>query len=281
MLQHLFHNGEYFLSNDPIIHANNRSFRFGDGLFETIRIVNGKPQLLKDHLDRMAKGLKILKIQAPDNFNVVDIENVIIELAKKNNIINDARVRYSIYRKDGGNYTPEVNSSGYLIEITPLSDMGYVLNAKGLTVDLFSDFKKPKNSLSSIKSANSLLFVLAGIYKKENNLDDCILLNDNMHIVEAISSNIFAVKNGVLYTPPIADGCVEGVMRKRVIEIAQASKIAVYENSIMQNVLLGSDELFLTNSINGIKWIVAYKQKRYFNNTSKKLIDILNKSIEK
>jgi len=102
-----------------------------------------------------------------------------------------------------------------------------------------------------------------------------------MQIVEAISSNIFAVKNGVLYTPPIADGCVEGVMRKRIIEIAQTNKIAVYENSIMQNVLLGSDELFLTNSINGIKWVVAYKQKRYFNTTSKKIIELLNKSIER
>jgi len=281
MKQHIYHKGEYFLSDEPILYSNNRALRFGDALFETIRLINGKPQMLKDHLTRMTKGLNVLKMQAPLNFEVGYIENIITELSKKNNLLKDSRVRFTVYRKEGEHYTPDSNATDYLIETTPLEDMGYVLNAKGLTIDLFSDFKKSKNTLSSIKSANSLLFVLAGIYKKENNLDDCIILNDSMQIVEAISSNIFAVKNGVLYTPPIADGCVEGVMRKRIIEIAQTNKIAVYENSIMQNVLLGSDELFLTNSINGIKWVVAYKQKRYFNTTSKKIIELLNKSIER
>jgi branched-chain amino acid aminotransferase len=120
---------------------------------------------------------------------------------------------------------------------------------------------------------------MAGIHKVQQQLDECLLLNDKHHIIEGISSNIFAVKNGVLYTPPVADGCVNGVMRKKIIEIAQANKIAVYEISVMQNVLLGADELFLTNTINGIRWAVAYKQKRYFNDTSKKLTEKLNELI--
>ncbi len=281
MQQYIYHNGAYFLANEAILYSNNRAFRFGDALFETIRVINGKPQLLKDHLGRMTKGLNILKMKTPLNIDVTYLENIIKELVEKNNLYKDARVRFTVYRKEGEYYTPTDNSSNYLIEATQLEEQGYLLNLKGLTIDLFPDFKKPKNLLSSIKSANSIMFVMAGTYKKENNLDECIILNDNLHIVEAISSNIFAVKNGVLYTPPITDGCVDGVMRKRVIEIAQANKIAVYENSIMQNVLLGSDELFLTNSINGISWVVAYKQKRYFNNTSKKLIEMLNNSIDK
>ena len=120
---------------------------------------------------------------------------------------------------------------------------------------------------------------MAGIFKNQKQLDDCILLNDQSHIIESINSNIFAVKNGVLYTPPIIDGCVDGVMRKKIIEIAQANRIAVYEISVMQNVLLGADELFLTNAIHGIRWVVAYKQKRYFNNTSKRLIEKLNELV--
>ena len=120
---------------------------------------------------------------------------------------------------------------------------------------------------------------MAGIHKNEQKLDECILLNDKHHIIETISSNIFAVKNGVLYTPPVSDGCVDGVMRKKIIEIANENKIAVYEISIMQNVLLAADELFLTNTIHGIRWVVAYKQKRYFNNTSKKLTEELNKLV--
>jgi branched-chain amino acid aminotransferase len=153
------------------------------------------------------------------------------------------------------------------------------LNQKGLIVDLFVDFKKSPSPLASIKSANSAIYVMAGVYKTQHQLDDCVLLNDRSQIIESISSNIFAVKNGVLYTPPVSDGCVNGVMRRKVIEIAQANKIAVYENSITQSVLLGADELFLTNTIKGIQWVVAYKQKRYFNNTSKKLVEKLNELV--
>jgi branched-chain amino acid aminotransferase len=121
---------------------------------------------------------------------------------------------------------------------------------------------------------------MAGIYKNTYSLDECFLVNDKGNITEAISSNIFAVKNGVLYTSPIADGCVDGVMRKKIIELAKANRIAVDELSIVQSVLLGADELFLTNAINGIRWIVAYKEKRYFNNTSKKLVEKLNELIK-
>ncbi len=269
-------NGTIVSAEQPVVTARNRSFRYGDALFESIRFTNSKPQFLKEHLQRLFTGMKVLKMQKDNLYSESFFENAILELALKNSITTDGRIRLTIYRNDGGLYTPDNNSTAYLIEITPLNDVGYFLNQKGITVDLFNDFKKQKNTLSSIKSANSIIYVLAGIYKSQNQLDDCIILNDESHIIESISSNIFAVKNGVLYTPPIADGCVDGVMRKKIIEIAQTNRIAVYEISVMQNVLLGADELFLTNAISGIRWVVAYKQKRYFNNTSKKLIEKLN-----
>ena len=269
-------NGTIVSAEQPVVTARNRSFRYGDALFESIRFTNSQPQFLKEHLQRLFTGMKVLKMQKDNLYSESFFENAILELALKNSITTDGRIRLTVYRNDGGLYTPDNNSTAYLIEITPLNDVGYFLNQKGITVDLFNDFKKQKNTLSSIKSANSIIYVLAGIYKSQNQLDDCIILNDESHIIESISSNIFAVKNGVLYTPPIADGCVDGVMRKKIIEIAQTNRIAVYEISVMQNVLLGADELFLTNAISGIRWVVAYKQKRYFNNTSKKLIEKLN-----
>jgi branched-chain amino acid aminotransferase len=194
-------------------------------------------------------------------------------------VTSDGRVRLTVYRNEGGLYAPSDNKVSYVVEVYPVEEKGYVLNTKGYTVDLFTEFKKAQNSLSSIKSANSAIYVMAGIYKTQQQFDECLLLNDKHHIIEGISSNVFAVKNGVLYTPPVSDGCVNGVMRKKIIEIAQANKIAVYEISVMQNVLLGADELFLTNTINGIRWVVAYKQKRYFNTTSKKITEKLNELV--
>ncbi|MGZ4034912.1 MAG: aminotransferase class IV [Bacteroidia bacterium] len=273
------HNGNFISADAPVVAVNNRSFRYGDALFETIRITNYNPQFLKEHLQRLFNGMKELKMEMNPLFNDIYIEHAILELAQKNGVTSDGRARLTVYRNEGGLYAPSDNNVSFILEVSPIEEKGYVLNTKGYTVDLYTEFKKTQNALSSIKSANSAIYVMAGINKIQQKLDECLLLNDKHHIIEAISSNIFAVKNGVLYTPPVSDGCVDGVMRKKIIEIAQANKIAVYEISIMQNVLLGADEFFLTNTISGIRWVVAYKQKRYFNDTSKRLTDKLNELV--
>jgi branched-chain amino acid aminotransferase len=273
------HNHTIIPADEPVLRLDNRSFRYGDGLFETIRIAAGKVQLLDRHLERLVRGAKLLKMKMPAGFTLEFLDQSIMELAHRNGIREDGRVRLALFRKSGGQYTPESNDSIFAIEVYPVEETGYVLNSKGLVVDLYTEFRKTPNALAAIKSANSLLYVMAGLYKQEQKLDECILSNDRGQIIEAISSNIFAVKNGVLYTPPVSDGCVDGVMRNEILRIAQANRIAVYEINVMQNVLLGADELFLTNSLYGIRWVVAYKQKRYFNNTAKKLVEKLNESL--
>ncbi len=274
--QFVNHNGTYLSASEPLFNADNRAFCYGDALFETVRITEHTPQFLALHLKRLFAGMNLLKMQPNTQFSEMFFEHAILKLAQKNNVTSDGRVRLTIYRNDGGYYAPDNNNVSYLIEVTALEEQGYMLNSKGYTVDLYTELKKPQSPLSSIKSANSAIYVMAGIYKNQHSFDECLLVNDKGSITEAISCNIFAVKNGVLYTSPVTDGCVDGVMRKKIIEIAQANRIAVYELSIMQSVLLGADELFLTNAVNGIRWVVAYKQKRYFNNTSKKLIEKLN-----
>ena len=279
MQQFINHNGNFVPADQPVVKSNNRAFCYGDALFETIRIANYKTQFLKEHIERLFTGMRVLKMDTHPDFSELFFEHAILELAEKNGITSDGRVRLTVFRNEGGFYAPNDNNVSFLLEITPLTETGYTLNSRGTTVDLYTEVKKSQGALSSIKSANSMIYVLAGIYKNTHALDDCILVNDKGSITEAISSNIFAVKNGVLYTSPVADGCVDGVMRKKIIEIATANRIAVYELSIMQSVLLGADELFMTNAISGIRWAVAYKQKRYFNNTSKKLTDKLNELI--
>lgn len=279
MQQYINHNGFIIPSDKPSVSHTNRAFRYGDALFETIRIVKNKPVFLEEHINRLKDGLRVMKMQEPSNLGPEIMKKLIAELCLKNGISGDGRVRFTVYRNNGGFYTPTDNQVSFLLEVYPMDTDGYSLNQKGMTIDLFVDFKKTPNAMASIKSANSAVYVMAGVYKTQHQLDECVLVNDRLQIIESISSNIFAVKNGVLYTPPLTDGCINGVMRRKVIEIATANKIAVYENSIMQSVLLGADELFLTNTIKGIQWVMAYKQKRYFNNTSKKLVDKLNELV--
>jgi aminodeoxychorismate lyase len=273
-------NGNVLSSASAVLSADNRSFRYGDGIFETIRFANGRIQFLDKHVKRMHDSLSILKIDAPSGFTEDYFRTEIAKLVTSNKVEKGARVRLTVFRKEGGYYTPHIDEPSFLIECEPIEEAFYNLNPKGYSIDIYPDYKKPINKLSNVKSNNALMNVLAGVYRKQNDLDDCVILNQNFGIAECISSNIFAVKNGVLYTPPIMDGCVDGIMRKHIIEVARTNRISVYEVSLQMNVLLNSDEIFLTNVISGVRWVGAYKAKRFYNNMAKLIIDKLNESLE-
>jgi branched-chain amino acid aminotransferase len=153
------------------------------------------------------------------------------------------------------------------------------LNDKGLIIGIYDEVKKPINLFSSYKTANSLIYILAGIFKNLNKYDDCLILNEKGHLIEAVSSNIFIVKNGVLYTPPITEACIDGIMRKQVINIAKKNEISFAEQPLFVDDLLKADEVFLTNSISGIQWAAAYKNKRYFKKISEFLLRKVNESV--
>src|ERR1041385_3857421 len=271
----LYLNGEEKNSGDPLFNSHNRSFRYGDGLFESMRMVNGKLVFAQRHMSRLMSGVTLLQMRLPDNFVSVSLEEWCRRLAERNNIKGGARVRLSVFRNDGGYYHPLVNDASWLLEMWPFDHNDYVLNDKGLSVELYQDIRKPINKLSTLKTANSQLYVLAALYAKKMNVDDAILINHNGNVIEATGSSLFAVKNGVLYTSPLSEGCVAGVMRAAIMEIAKENRIAVYEVPLPFSVLLNSDEIFLTNAVQGIQWVGVYKSKRYTNVTAKKIQELL------
>lgn len=271
----LVHNGE-LLSNDALIFpASNRAFQYGDALFETIRVVNGKLLFLDDHLERLERGLKFLHMHMPVGLNKDTLSEQVSGLLDENGHTNAARVRLEIYRMPGGLYTPASDETGYLIQSEAIPQQEFILS-KGLKVDVTDQVIKPLGELSGLKTCNSLYYVLAGIYKKEHELDDTLLLNTRGNIAESISSNLFIYKNSTFYTPPLSDACVAGVMRKQVINLIRNAGFSITEQSIKPEELLAAEEVFLTNAIAGINWVVAYKNKRYFNNQSRRLLDLLN-----
>lgn len=269
-------NGEFFETSQPYL-KENRSFMYGDGLFESIRVINGKPFNIENHIIRLLSGAKALSLEVPSNFDTKYFNDQISSLIAKNNIKAGGRVRLSLYRNDGGYYKPSNNSCSYLITADPKSDNLYKMNEEGLLVDIYDGIHKHKNILSNYKTSNALHSIMAGNYANNNNLGDCFITNSNRNIIEAISSNIFLVSNGVLYTPPLADGCIGGTMRMHVINIALKNNYKVYETSLLPQNLMVADEIFLTNAIRGIQWVGGYKSKRYFNNVGKNLLDLINK----
>jgi branched-chain amino acid aminotransferase len=151
-----------------------------------------------------------------------------------------------------------------------------VLNDEGFVIDLYNEIKKPVNKISNFKTTSALPYVMAGIYAREKKLNDVLLVNDTNNIIESTNSNIFIVCNGVLYTPGLTDGCVAGVMRMQIINLALENKFKVYECGLTPQNLLIADEVFLTNAVKGMQWVVSYKMKRYFNKVTRELLGLLN-----
>ncbi|RZK81020.1 MAG: 4-amino-4-deoxychorismate lyase [Pedobacter sp.] len=274
--QYILHNDEFIVSDQPVLTAQNRGFRYGDGLFESMRMCNGKLKFAELHADRLKSGMKALKMEGAGLMDEYFLKQKTAELAKKNKLKDNARFRLSVYRDGEGLYTPESNKTGYLLEGSALPDHVYELNKKGLIIDVFDEITKSADKLSNYKTSNSLLYVMAGLYKKQHSLDDAFLLNTGGFLCESISSNVFVVYNKQIYTPALSEGCVSGVMRSVVMNIAKQNSIPLIEAQINPEVLKEADEVFITNAVGGIRWVMGYGRKRYFNEVSKLLSAKLN-----
>lgn len=270
------YNGHLISLYEPAVSFNNRAFRYGDSLFESIRFSNGKLMFLADHIKRIKLGMTTLRMNVPAEFNTGNIELLIHHLIKENKLTSDARIRLTVFRNDGGYYTPDVNDISFLIEAEPIEQQGYVLNQKGLWVDIYAEIKKPISKIANLKTGSALLYVMAGLTKTSLRLDDCFLVNDNGNIIEAISSNVFVVKNGALYTSPVSEGCVDGVMRKQILAIAEANRMLTFEQTLTINTLMNGDEVFLTNAIKGVQWVGQFKNKFYTNRLAVLFTEKLN-----
>lgn len=273
---YLNNNGTVLANEGAAIEATNRSYLYGDGVFESIRIFNGKAINIENHILRLLAGAKAIKMRPATYLTVDFFQEKINELIQLSDIKEGGKCRISLDRVSGGAYRPESNEVNFFIDIYPYDCNNFELNSKGIEIDQFMDIKKHINPISNFKTKSGLIYVLAAIHASEKNLDDMLILNEKNGIIESSSCNIFIVSNGVLYTPGLDEGCLAGTMRMQVINLALANGIKVYESSIVPQNLLAADEIFFTNAIRGINWVSGYRTKRYFNNVSRKLVAILN-----
>lgn len=271
-------NGNITPSDQPIFTSANRAFRYGDAVFETIRLQQGEILFLDRHLERLRNSMQLLGMLPHDDLTFHNLYLSIRHLDQVNQLKGNGRIRLEVFRNDGGLYTPQTNHVSYLIEVTPLSHKDYRLNDNGLRIELYPDIKKPMSRLSNLKSSNALYYVMAGLYKKQLGIEDCLVLNTEGRIAEAISSNIFLIRGNELFTPGLEEACVAGVMREYIIEHERLNGRSVQETGITVDDLLKADEIFLTDVIHGLRWVGAFRHKRYFNTTSRKLLNAIQEA---
>lgn len=268
------------VTQDSNILTQNRGFLYGDAVFETVKIVNSKVLYLEDHYFRLMASMRVVRMEIPMNFTMEYFEEQLLTLTDKLTISTAARARITVFRNDGGYYLPLDRSVSFLVHATALETAMYSFDKKWYEVDLFKDFYITKQLLSSIKSTNRILNVTASIYADENGLDNCLLLNDSKNIVEAIQGNIFMVMGGKLITPPVSEGCLNGVMRKQILGLAKTiSGIEVVEDVISPFDLQKAEELFITNVIKGVQPITKYRKKIFTTSVAEQLVEKLNQIV--
>lgn len=268
------------VSTDTGLLTQNRAFLFGDAVFETVKIVNDKILFLEDHYFRLMSSMRVVRMEIPMNFTMEYFEEQILALATAKNASRSARARITVYRNDGGYYLPQNNTVSFLINVESMDNTLYPINQGEYVVDLYTDFYVARQLLSSIKTTNKIINVTASIYASENGLDNCLLLNDSKNVIEALQGNIFMLKGNTLITPPVSEGCLNGVMRRQVLALARKIEyLDVTEETISPFDLQKSDELFITNVIKGIQPITKYRKKEFSTNISTILVQKLNEII--
>lgn len=262
MNEHFFiYDDEYFLAGQPVINISNRSFKYGDGLFETMRMDEGQILNSEFHFDRFFDGLNVLQFEIPDFFSPAFFIQKINQLLKKNKHDTSARIRLMAFR---GDFETTNNYPHYIIETTRLEEKKE-LNKNGLIIDVFADARKSCDRFSNVKSNNYLHSTMAGLFAKKNNLDDAILLNTHDRVCETTIANLFIIKNNNIYTPPLSEGCVAGTMRRWMLEKFSQKKYSVAEKNILTEDILDADEVFLTNAIYQMRWVKHFRGKDFGN----------------
>ena len=270
-------NGKILDESDQL--SNNRGFLYGDAVFETLKIVNNKILFWEDHYFRLMSSMRIIRLDIPETYTPEFLKENIIKIHQKKSLTGNSRVRITVFRYSSGKYRPESNTSSFIISSEEVRESNYILNNGDYKVDLFKDFYLDNQLISSIKSNNKIINVVASIYSKENGLENCILLNKNQMVVEFINSNIFTVNQGKIYTPKLSSGCLNGVMRKNLINILRLNSFEVFEEDISTFDLTKSDEIFGTNIIQGLFSVTNYRNKNYSNSISLKILNLLNNHI--
>jgi len=264
------YNGQIVEENTPIIIANNRGLRYGDGLFETIKFKNNTLFFIDDHFARLWNGMKLLQFDIPKLFTPDFLENQILHLIQKNNY-PAARVRLTIIKGKGGLYDAQNHIPQFIIECWPLPASNGLLNENGLHCCIYYDALKPIDNFSNCKHNNYLPYTMGAIFAKNKKCNDAIILNHKQQICDSTVANIFLIKEDTIFTPPLSEGCVAGVLRHFIIKELIKLNYKIIETPITMTVLLEADEVFLSNSIYNIRWVSCIEDKSYQNTLTQKI----------
>lgn len=274
---YIFYNGEYLHGDKPFLGLPNRAFYYGDAIMEELHAYATEPQFLDAHLEKLVSAMDLLSMDVPEYFNIADLNLFISKLLRKNRLFGGAAVRITVFRNSSELFAPQRNDVSFAMDCRRLEQGFYALNSAGYVIDVYQESIRHVHPLSSIRNADPLLFIKAAQYCEKKKLDDCVFLNGNRRIVETVYSSIFLVKDQAVFTPSVHEGCIPGVMRKVMVDLCSMSGFRNNDQSrLSPEAMEEADEIFLADAVNGLRWVGAYRQKRYYKKSIQKLLAALN-----
>jgi branched-chain amino acid aminotransferase len=271
----IYFNNQFVTNEQFVVHADNRAFKYGDAVFESLLVIHQEAPLLNYALARLKKGMALLGMEIPESWNADFFKPLIAQLCKYKDF-DECRCKITVWRSGAGLYLPQTNTPALLIEVFALSNP--VLEPlPSIQLGLYENYPKLMHPLSACKTSNALPYVMAALYAQQHHYDDVLLLNTENTIADAISSNIFIVKNNVVYTTQPLNGGVEGTMQTYIIDHATQLSLEITRINMTVNEVLGADEVFLTNAIQGIRPVSRFEDATYQNNFTISLLHQLKR----
>ncbi len=274
-MQYYTYNGKYYTEDIPTLTPNNRGLRYGDGLFETLKVEKDILLFATEHFNRLWKGLQLLQFDLPNLFTKQKLQNEIIALVKKNKHQPVARVRLMVFKGDGGLYDGVNNNPNYTIQTWALPPDKALINENGLVIGIYTEAKKSCDTFSTIKHNNFLPYTMAALFAKKNKWNDALVLNQFGNICDSTIANVFICKGDKIFTPPLTEGCIEGITRNRIIKILHEKGFNMQEKPLTPNDILEADEVYLTNAITPIKWVRQIEDKIYGHTIIQKIYNLI------
>jgi len=258
-----YFNEKWINEQNAKVSINNRSFRYGDGFFETIKFSQGKILGWSYHTERFFRTLEALHFDKPAFLTPDYLESNVHELVKRNGHTKLARVRVTVFRGDGGIYDPINHKPNILIQTWSLNPENNKLNINGLVTGIYTEGFKAADALANLKTNNYLLYAMAAMWAKKQHLNDALILNHKESIADATIANLWMMRAGTLITPSLSEGPVAGTMRAYLLHQLPLVGYPVSEEPITKEMLMEADEVFLSNAIYGIKWVRQIENKDY------------------
>ena len=274
------YNGE-IQQTTPALSAKNRGFLYGDGVFDIVKYVEGTLFFWEEHYLRLMATMRIARMEISANFTMEFLEAEIKKTIQANALsAKPVLVRTTITRREGGGYTPQSQEVNYCMDIEGITSPFYQNLHIPYEVELFKDYYTQADLLASLNTTNRMLHIIGSVFAQENDYQNCILMNTNKNVVSFLDGNLFLVFGSQVVTPPLSEGAPNGITRKKLIEaLGKTEDFSIEERPISPFELQKADELFLTNTKQGIQSISKYRKKEYANTVATQLLGKLNTAV--